>query len=439
MSKIINFEELENYQRDLPIDYRLMQRTIIKNGLVNSCINNEVLASCKPVFNIEVDAGDVTDQKRSGRCWMFAGLNVLRTFMMNKLHLKNFELSQSYLQFYDKLEKANFFLERAIELKGEEIDSRLNTLILDNTIFDGGHFIMFTNLVKKYGILPKEFMPETAASSNTEELNTLLNNLLHKDALILREAFDDEIPSLKENMLKEIYKILVISLGQPPKDFTLEIKDKDNNFIRLEKMTPIEFFKKYIDIDLDDYIPLSDIPYKDLKRGECYYSHFVNNVEGGSEVLFYNVPINVLKDAVIKSLKDKQIVWFAADVLSQSLRKEGILASDLIDLDNLCGVTTINSKADRFTTRTSFCNHAMAFTGVNLIDDKPNRFKVENSWGKDNGKDGYFIMSDKWFDDYVYQAVVHKKYVEPKYVEEYMKKKENPIEIPPFNTFFSNF
>ena len=253
----------------------------------------------------------------------------------------------------------------------------------------------------------------------------------------MRTAEEDQLADLKNTMLQEIYQILVMSLGNPPKDFTIEIRDKDNNFIRLDKMTPTEFYTKYIDLSLDDYIPLSDIPYKDLKRGECYYSHFVNNVEGGENVLFYNVPINVLKDSVIKSLKDNQIVWFAADVLSQSLRKEGILASRLIDLDSLCGIKTIENKSDRFTTRTSFCNHAMAFTGVNLVDEKPNRFKVENSWGKENGKDGYYVMSDEWFDDFVYQAIVNKKYVENKYVEEYMRKKKQPIEISPFNTFFN--
>ena len=437
MSKKIDEIDLEKFQNNLPANFRISQRAIIKNGLVNSSINNEILNSCKGVFNVEVKAGDVTDQKRSGRCWMFAGLNVLRTLIMNKLHVNNFELSQAYLQFYDKLEKANFFLERVIELKNEEIDSRLNTFIFDSTISDGGHFIMFTNLVKKYGIVPKEAMPETAVSSQTDELNSLLNNLLHKDALILRTAEEDQLADLKNTMLQEIYQILVMSLGNPPKDFTIEIRDKDNNFIRLDKMTPTEFYTKYIDLSLDDYIPLSDIPYKDLKRGECYYSHFVNNVEGGENVLFYNVPINVLKDSVIKSLKDNQIVWFAADVLSQSLRKEGILASRLIDLDSLCGIKTIENKSDRFTTRTSFCNHAMAFTGVNLVDEKPNRFKVENSWGKENGKDGYYVMSDEWFDDFVYQAIVNKKYVENKYVEEYMRKKKQPIEISPFNTFFN--
>lgn len=441
MSRFLNEESLSHFESGLTADYKVRERAVTKNGIVNSAIDFDVKREAKPVFSIEVSAGNVTNQKQSGRCWMFAGLNVIRTMVMKKLHLKNFELSQSYLQFYDKLEKANFFLERIIELKDEPIDSRLNAFFLDNGIGDGGHFIMFTNLVKKYGVVPSYSMPETAVSSATTELNNVLNNLLHKDALILREKAKsvsaEDLETLKDVMLQDVYQVLVISLGMPPKEFTLEVRDKDDKFVASEVKTPLSFFKEYIEADLDAYIPLSDIPYDGLKRGECYYSHFVNNVEGGDEVLFYNVPVDVLKTSVINSLKGDEVVWFAADVLSQSLRKEGILASGIINYDELFQVKTLTGKAERMNSRTSFCNHAMTFTGVNLVNDKPNRFKVENSWGKDVGEDGFFVMSDSWFDDYVYQVLVNKKYVPEEYVKEYEEKKKQPIEISLFNTFFA--
>lgn len=441
MSRFLNEESLSHFESGLTADYKVRERAVTKNGIVNSAIDFDVKREAKPVFSIEVSAGNVTNQKQSGRCWMFAGLNVIRTMVMKKLHLKNFELSQSYLQFYDKLEKANFFLERIIELKDEPIDSRLNAFFLDNGIGDGGHFIMFTNLVKKYGVVPSYSMPETAVSSATTELNNVLNDLLHKDALILREKAKsvsaEDLETLKDVMLQEVYQVLVISLGMPPKEFTLEVRDKDDKFVASEVKTPLSFFKEYIEADLDAYIPLSDIPYDGLKRGECYYSHFVNNVEGGDEVLFYNVPVDVLKTSVINSLKGDEVVWFAADVLSQSLRKEGILASGIINYDELFQVKTLTGKAERMNSRTSFCNHAMTFTGVNLVNDKPNRFKVENSWGKDVGEDGFFVMSDSWFDDYVYQVLVNKKYVPEEYVKEYEEKKKQPIEISLFNTFFA--
>lgn len=441
MSRFLNEESLSHFESGLTADYKVRERAVTKNGIVNSAIDFDVKREAKPVFSIEVSAGNVTNQKQSGRCWMFAGLNVIRTMVMKKLHIKNFELSQSYLQFYDKLEKANFFLERIIELKDEPIDSRLNAFFLDNGIGDGGHFIMFTNLVKKYGVVPSYSMPETAVSSATTELNNVLNDLLHKDALILREKAKsvsaEDLETLKDVMLQDIYQVLVISLGMPPKEFTLEVRDKDDKFVASEVKTPLSFFKEYIEADLDAYIPLSDIPYDGLKRGECYYSHFVNNVEGGDEVLFYNVPVDVLKTSVINSLKGDEVVWFAADVLSQSLRKEGILASGIINYDELFQVKTLTGKAERMNSRTSFCNHAMTFTGVNLVNDKPNRFKVENSWGKDVGEDGFFVMSDSWFDDYVYQVLVNKKYVPEEYVKEYEEKKKQPIEISLFNTFFA--
>ncbi|MFA6624466.1 MAG: C1 family peptidase [Bacilli bacterium] len=428
----------ENYEKDSKL--KNSQRTVSRNGILESAIDDVYLKNDYSSFSIDLDSGDITNQKRSGRCWMFGGLNVLRAIAIRKLNVKNIEFSQAYLQFFDKLEKANFFLEKVIELIDEPYDSRLNVFALDSMIQDGGHFVMFSNLVKKYGIVPIEFMGETKVSSDTGELNKILSSLLAKDMMILRnrKAEGVRLPSLrnlKEVMMKDIFKVIAVSLGLPVTEFTYQYKDKKDKFVRMEKMTPVEFFNKVIGTELDDYIPLGDAKLPMMKDNTSYTSEYVNNVIGGKPVIFFNVPNSVVKNAVVESLKAKECVWFGSDVGAQSLRKEGKLIDGIYKLDDLFDVDFSMSKYDRLAYRSSFCTHAMTFTGVNL-DEKgnPTRFKVENSWGKENGKDGYFVMSDKWFDEYVYQVFVNKKFVPEEYLKSFEASK--PVEISPFDTLF---
>ena len=395
-------------------DLAIARRTVSKNGIVNSAIDEDTVHSLKSTFSIDVDAGKITNQKQSGRCWMFAGLNVIRMVLAKKLNAKTMELSQAYLQFYDKLEKANFTLEKALELVDEPIDSRLNTFLFDNGIADGGHFAMFVNLVKKYGVIPSEIMPDNVVNSSTAELNSLLKALIGKDVLVLREMKKEgkDVEAKKEEMLQEIYNVLCVSLGVPPKSFTYEYVDKDNKFVKLEETTPLEFYEKYVDVNLDDYIVLSDAPMAGYSQEQKYASKWVNNVLGGDDVTFFNVSIEEMKKAVIKSLQANELVWFGADVSSESLRKDGLLGYNLIRFDELFGITLSQDKGERMDTRISFCNHAMTFTGVNLDEnEKPNRWKVENTWGKDVGKDGFFVMDDEWFDNYVYEVFVKREFV----------------------------
>ena len=434
--------DLEEFEADFNTNpnYKIAERTVTKNGINASCINEELVRQLKNTFSIDVDSGNVTNQNQSGRCWMFAGLNVLRIILKEKLNVKNIELSQAYLQFYDKLEKANFFLERAIDLADDSLFSRMNTFLLDSTLGDGGHFVMFTNLVKKYGVVPSEEMPDLAVSKNTSELNTVLSNYLAQAMMDLRDAVEKKanrkvLMNLKEQYLNEIYRILTISLGVPVKSFAYEYTDKDNHHVALKKMTPIEFYNEYIKEDLDDYICLSNAPLDFMKDYVKYTCKYVNNVEGGDPVVFFNVPVEEMKKAAIASLKNNQILWFAADVSSQSLRKEGYLADGLLQRANLFNIGYRLNKSQRMNYRVSFCNHAMTLTGVNLENEKPNRWKVENSWGKDNGHDGYYVMSDKWFDEYVYQIFVHKKYVSEEILKKYEKAKSE--EVKPFDTLWS--
>lgn len=427
MKSTLEIKDLEKFSKNFAADKELnvAKRSVARNGIVNSAVDPDAVLALQNTFSVDVDAGDITNQKQSGRCWMFAGLNIIRMVAAKKLNLKSFELSQAYLQFYDKLEKANFTLEKALEIADEPINSRLNTFLFDNGIEDGGHFVMFTNLVKKYGVIPSELMPDNVVNCGTSELNSLLHAIIGKDILALREAkssgaSSEELSSKKEEMLAEIYNVLCVTLGVPPKAFTYEYKDKDNKFVRLEETTPLEFYEKYVGVNLDDYIVLSDAPMSGYKANQKYTSSWVNNVIGGDPVVFFNVGTEEMKKATIASLKANELVWFAADVSSESLRKQGLLGYSLIRYDELFKISLLQDKGGRMDTRVSFCNHAMTFTGVNLLDgDKPNRWKVENTWGKEPGNGGFFVMDDAWFDNYVYEVFVKREFVSPEVLKAY--------------------
>ncbi len=443
MEQKITLEEISSFENDLKnfSDLNLKKATVMKNGITGSSTAIELEREMKFAFSVDVESGNVTNQKRSGRCWMFSGLNVLRTILYKKLNVKNIELSQAYLQFYDKLEKANFFLEKAIEFASEDVKSRNNVFLLDSTIQDGGHFVMFSNLVKKYGVVPLEEMPDHAVSSETLELNTVLSSYLSqamKDlrAMVKEGKSTEEISKKKKDVLSAIYRILTISLGSPVSSFEYEYVDKDNHYVRLKRMTPKEFYDEYIKEDLEDYLPLCDAPLGHMKPLTRYTCDMVNNVVGGSPIIFFNVPLQEMKKSVIASLKANMPVWFAADVSSQSLRKEGYLVDGILLQNELFSLENHMDKASRMDYRSSFCNHAMTFTGVNLDEEgKSNRWKVENSWGKENGKDGYFVMSDKWFDEYVYQVFVKKEYVNPEIVDAYQKSALESVD--PFDTLWA--
>lgn len=417
----------------------VMEHAVTSNGIQKTCVDLERKRVLPNLFSIDVDCGKVTNQRRSGRCWMFAGLNVLRKILIDKLHVEDIECSQAYLQFYDKLEKSNFFLEKILELAGEDLSSQKNIFLLESAIGDGGHWAMFVNLVKKYGILPSYAMPDLAVSMDTTELNALLSKILKKDALKLRETASkkstEEARKLKNRMLEEIYRVLSISLGLPVESFTFEYRDKDKKYHNEGEMTPLEFFHRYIGCSLMDYVPLTDAPLPLFEKGVKYTSSLVNNVIGGDPVVFYTSDIKTIKEGAIRSLKNNEPLWFAADVGAQSLRKDGYLDSSLYDYEGVFGVDLLEDKGQRLYSRFSVCSHAMCLVGVNLVrSNKADRWKVENSWGKENGFDGFYIMSDKWFSDNVFQVIVHRKYLPEAVLEAYDK--APIVDIDPFNTLF---
>lgn len=419
MQKEITRETEEKFEKSFESDIknRVAMNSVVKNGINAAAENFAAFRETRHEFSITIETGEITNQKASGRCWMFAALNVMRLEIMEKLNLETMELSQNYPLFYDKLEKSNYFLENIIETLEEPLDGRLVNYLLTDPLCDGGQWDMFANLIEKYGVVPKDAMPESAASSQTAEMDRYLTRKLREFACALREAYakGEKVEALrarKEEMLETIYRMLCISLGTPPKKFTYETRDKDKKFIRISDITPQEFYKQYVGLDMDDYISLINAPTADKPYYKMYTVQYLGNVKGARQVKYFNLPAEELKLAAIAQLKDGKAVWFGSDVGQSSSRVGGLLDLNVYDSASLFGTDFPMTKAQRLDYGESLMTHAMVLTGVNLDEDgKPTRWRVENSWGKDAGKEGYYVMSDRWFDEYTYQIVVNKKYL----------------------------
>ncbi len=415
---------------------RIAMDAVTNNGISKCAENVEAKRSSRHAYSVSLEQGSATAQKQSGRCWMFAAMNVMRYDVIHNLNLKDFELSQNYPFFYDKLEKSNYFLENILKTLDEPTDGRLIAHLLSEPVGDGGQWDMFANLVRKYGMVPKEVMPETVASSASREMGFILTEMLRGDACTLRKAYQsgssmEELQAKKSGMMSDVYRFLCICLGKPPKTFDFEITDKDGNFIRDWQITPQEFFDKYIGWDMDDYVSLINAPTADKPYHHSYSVKYLGNVVEGNIVRYLNLPVEDLKKAAIAQLKDGKPVWFGSDVGKNSIRDEGIMDLNVYDREALFDVKFPMTKADRLDYGQSAMTHAMVLMGVDLDDDgQPLRWRVENSWGKDVGKDGYFVMTDDWFNEYTYQVVVNKKYIPEEYVAEYA---QDPVMLEPWD------
>lgn len=398
---------------------RLAMGAVTRNGIVGCAVDFSAPARYPHQFSVSVDSGEATSQKQSGRCWMFAALNVMRLEVMEKLNLASMELSQSYPLFFDKLEKSNYFLENILETLEEPTDGRLLCWLLSAPLGDGGQWDMFANLVRKYGVVPKDVMPESKASSATKELNHYLTAKLREFACLLRTGYAEgkPLPALraqKQEMMATVYRMLCISLGQPPRRFTWQTRDKKGNFVRLEDITPQQFFGQYVGMELERYVSLINAPTADKPFERTYTVRFLGNVAEGNRVKYLNLTADCLKQAAIAQLKDGKAVWFGSDVGQFLLREEGLMTLDTVRLEELFDTSFGMTKAQRLEYGESLMTHAMVLTGVDLdAEGRPLRWRVENSWGKDVGKEGYFVMSDDWFTQYTYQVVVDQRYLAP--------------------------
>jgi bleomycin hydrolase len=395
---------------------KAVSNAVSKSGINAVAFNNEVLAKMKYRFSLELETMTVTNQKQSGRCWLFAGLNVLREKIAKKLNIEYFELSQNYMAFWDKFEKANFFLESVIETLSETADSRIVTWLMQNTVGDGGQWDMFVNLFEKYHAVPKDAMPETFSSSQTGAMNNLLSLKLRENAVKLRSMHEhgltvNQIRAVKEEMMDEIYTLLCIFFGEPPKSFDFEYNDKDKKYFIDKGLTPKDFAQKYIDTDLKEYVSVINATTADKPFNRAFTVKFLGNVIEGRKVTYLNTDIDTLKKLAVAQMKDTEPVWFGCDVGKMTDRESGIMDAGLYRYDLALDMPFGMTKAQRLDYRDSSMNHAMVFTGVNLEDDVPNRWKVQNSWGDTHGEKGYFVMSGSWFDEYVYQIVINMKYL----------------------------
>jgi len=413
--------EIKGSFNDTP-EKMAIRNAIINNGINKVAFNNNSLIKMQHTYSNEIATGKATAQEKSGRCWIFAGLNMLSIHVAKQFNIKEFEFSQNYIFFWDKFEKSNYFLEKIIETADEHIYSRVVMWLLSAPMQDGGQWDMFSNLVKKYGSVPKYIMPETFHSSNSQIMDRILTTKLREFAKVLRlmkknGESTDKLKSEKVNMLKEIYNMLVMFLGTPPEIFDFEYDDDDGVFHQNTDLTPLEFFNYYVNVDLYDYISIINAPSEDKPFNQSFTVKYLGNVIEGREVFYLNVDKKIMKELAKKQLLNDEPVWFGCDVGKMSHREKGILDSELYLYSDALGVKFNLDKASRLEYGESLLTHAMLFTGVNILKGKTDRWKVENSWGTTAGKDGFFVMSDKWFEDYTYQVVIRREYLSDKLLE----------------------
>lgn len=416
----------------------IAQRATVNNGLLAACAERAQTPATYHTFNVQLKDTIVRDQKHAGVCWLFSGASILEYKLMQNYKLKDFELSKNYLIFYDKLEKSNYFINEIIENIEEPLHSRLMDLLLEEPTEDGGDWDLFKNIVNKYGVVPEYSMPESENSSNTEPLDLYLAKMLRSYARDLRNDYKkhkdlNRLEKMHASYLDDIYRALAVSLGTPPTTIDFEARDSDDKLICFNNLTPKQFFTEHIKFNFDDYVELINAPAEDKPFNRVYQVDHFNNVKEGSPTTCLNVPIDIIREAVSKQLKDNDPVWFAGDVEKHSSRYSGkcmdVASFPVFDLWN---VKLDFNKGDRLTYNESYGTHAMVFVGLNE-DEKTkqvNRYKVENSWGKDVGDQGFFTMSADWFDKYVYVATINKKHLDEATLA---LLKTEPIHLEPWN------
>ncbi|HEL2308636.1 TPA: aminopeptidase C [Streptococcus suis] len=401
------------------------ENAVSHNGLLKSLETRQSAIDNDYVFSIDLTKDAVSNQKASGRCWMFAALNTFRHKLISDFKLENFELSQAHTFFWDKYEKSNWFLEQIIATDDQEIGSRKVKFLLDTPQQDGGQWDMVVALFEKYGVVPKSVYPESISSSASRELNQYLNKLLRQDAQILRDllakgASSEEVQIQKENLLQEIFNFLAVNLGLPPRSFDFAYRDKDNVYHRDTNVTPQAFYEKYIGLKLSDYVSIINAPTTDKPYNKSYTVELLGNVVGAPAVRYLNVEMNRFKELAIAQLKAGESVWFGSDVGQSSNRQTGIMATNTYDFSSGLGIHFHQDKAGRLDYSESLMTHAMVLTGVDLDDnEQPLKWKVENSWGDKVGDKGYFVASDSWMDEYTYQIVVRKEFLTPEELAAY--------------------
>lgn len=432
-------EDIQRFEKKFN---RSKKNIVVKNAVNHNSVNLVALDRKKTkkiqyIFSDRIFSKlEVTNQRSSGRCWIFAFLNYLRLLMVKKYNVDEFEFSATYLFFWDKLEKSHFFLQEILKSKKKDLSSRLVYHTLYSATNDGGQWNLLVNLIKKYGIVPKSAMRESYHSTNSKALNKILNTYLRKAACKIRDEHKGQ-SYIKKAMYK-IYKILVIFLGEPPTKFTWKYtvnnpKNKDQPLYRvLRNVTPLDYYNKHVTFNMDDMIVLINAPCKQKPMYERYNLRHYGNVIGGMKTNYINVPIDVMISCCETSIKKKQAVWFGADVSKYLHRIEGVLDQNLFNYKSLFDFDIEIDKGNKIDYHSSMLNHAMLIKGFDKPHNEIKQWLIENSWGKNSGFKGDYMMSNDWFKDYVYEIVIHKDCVPQKVLDVLDKK---PISLPPWDPF----
>ena len=434
--KEISLDNIKKYHEEFNSNKwnKIISDSIITNGINNTCFNSKVLTENQNVFNIELPDSKRANQKKSGRCWCFAGINMIKHDMAKNLNIKleDIDLSVNYLTFYDKLEKSNTIYENIISLEKDDFDT-INELKIGN-LEEGGYFEYFRSLVKKYGVIPSSYMPENATSENSSELLIVYDEKVKKDIYVLLKAKKDgktkeKLEEMTSKMLEENYIILSKMLGEPPLEINFEYRNKDNN-VTSKKLTPQEFYHHYSTLNLDDFIQIGSLKMYNKEYYKKYRRKYEHNIYNEGIMEFINLPLTEFKSLIISQLKDSIPVWFGAEVKKMRNQTKGILDTNAYNYESVFNFKRLTQE-ENLNLHAITLAHAMSFVGVHIIDDKPIRWKVENSWGDQDNK-GYFIMNDNYFNEFVMSAVIKKDYLNDKQLK---LLDQEPIMLDPDDPF----
>ncbi|MCU0723517.1 MAG: C1 family peptidase [Planctomycetes bacterium] len=417
--------------------YKVALNAVTKGNLNDIAVNRDVLNDADMTFSIDMESGPVTDQKGSGVCWLYAELNWLRTFTNKKLQVKGFEFSENHVMFWDKMEKANFFLENVISLRNLHYDDRRMAYLLANPAPDGGEWNLLVNVIEKHGLVPKVVMPDTVNRENSRYLNFILNWKLREAAATIQKMHRAgkalrDLRVFKEKVLAEAYKIIAIFMGEPPAKFSWSFRktNKAKTFVRWTDITPKQFAERALGFKVDDPVVLIHCPMRDMPYEKTYTVEFFNNMWGGKNWVALNLPLVELKKIAVKTLKSKEAALFGCEVRLDQHSKEGIADPRMFDYGLLFDTTLGLDKGERLEYGQARMTHSMVFTGVDLVGEKPLKWKVENSWGDQFGKKGFWVMHDAWFDEHVMELIVPRKYLSKKHLD---LLKAEPVVLPPWH------
>lgn len=437
----INESELEQVRQGfMGTTSDIALQNILTNdaNIKNNAVNHSNIGKIDHYFKYRVGVKGITDQESSGRCWMFTSMNVLRPSVMKQFNLTNFDFSHNYCYFWDIFEKSNLFLENIIATADRAMDDRDVTFYFQSPVGDGGVWNLFYNIAEKYGVVPKSVMPETAHSNNTSQMVRVINERLRAGGYNLRESIaagkkEKAIQNDKIIILKDIYRILALCLGEPPTEFAWRYKDKDGN-IKTLKTTPLEFYKSIVE---EDYNPSHYIMVMNDPTREYYkiyeIQNYRNTIEGVNWV-YLNLPNEEIKASALASIKNDEAMYVSCDVGKQSDYKSGILDVNNYDYESLLGVSLQMDKKARILTRQSGSSHAMTLIGCDTDEnDVPTKWEFENSWGAGSGNGGYLTFTDEWFDEYLFRIVLHRNYLSEKAIQAL---DSEPIMLPAWDYMF---